>query len=53
MPRDLQAAAPSSVTERERDRVIDVLTNRFAHGELSEAELEERLERAHRAATTG
>jgi DUF1707 SHOCT-like domain len=52
MPHDALATTPSEAMERERDRVIDALTGRFVSGELSEAELEERLERAHRATTS-
>lgn len=51
MPSDLLPRASTLVTERERERAVDMLTSCFAAGGLSEAELEARLERAQRAAS--
>lgn len=53
MPTPLTPSPPDPLPAAQRDRVVDVLTRYFANDELTEAELDARLQRVYAATTRG
>lgn len=52
VPTSLTPPAPDALPPAQRERVVDVLTRHFANDELTEAELDARLQRVYAATTT-